>query len=274
MKVYLKQKNDGLWEKNPHLAFGISMILGLILFFSVMFFLDAPSWIINLLLVLIFAGTVAISVYLNQTKNQTKSIGFILDEKTLYMVKLGYINEISSSVINTPGQPIAQTVLLNHNLNVAKETQASEHELRKRRKYEESYISVVEYMKSGNTKLPKGVLEFCPMRNPKIEKETKNKIWISYDAPNMRIMRTFRNVYGDLTNNIKEIEHNIGPTETAIYSPFIKKQQIYEIKSIILILLGLFISSILVILGTPKFITIILFFIIEMTLWKIFMQEK
>ncbi len=277
MNVYLKTKNDGIWEKNPHIAFGISMILGLIIFFGVLFggtFLDIPFWIIGLILFFIFASMVAIPVYLNAIKNQTKNIGFILDETTLYMVKLGYMNEINGSVINTPGHPIAQTMLLKHNLDVATETQEAEREIRERRNNEESYISAVEYKKAGNTGLPRGVIEFWTMKNPKIEKETKNKIWISYDANKNREMRTFRNVYGNLTSSIKELESKIGTTETAIYSPMLKKLQIYDIKSIILIIFGMVISSILGVLGVHWLIVSILFIIIEMILWKIFMKEN
>ena len=122
--------------------------------------------------------------------------------------------------------------------------------------------------------MPRGVIEFWTMKNPKIEKETKNKIWISYDANKNREMRTFRNVYGNLTSSIKELESKIGTTETAIYSPMLKKLQIYDIKSIILIIFGMVISSILGVLGVHWLIVSILFIIIEMILWKIFMKEN
>ena len=277
MNVYLKTTNGGIWEKNPYIAFTISMVLGLIIFFGIMFggiFLDIPFWIIYLILFFIFASMVAIPVYLNATKNQTKNIGFILDKTTLYMVKLGYMNEINGSVINTHGHSIVQTSLLRHNLDVATETQEAEREIRERRNYEATYISAVEYKKAGNTGLPNGVIEFWTMNNPKIEKETKNKIWISYDGNKNREMRAFRNVYGNLANSIKELESIIGTTEAAIYSPNLKKLQIYDIKSIIFIILGLIIGSIFAVLGVPLLIVFILVIIIEMILWKIFMKEN
>ena len=277
MNVYLKTTNGGIWEKNPHIAFAISMVLGIIIFFGIMIggvFWDIPFWIIGLILFFIFVSMVAIPVYLNATKNQTKNIGFVLDKTTLYMVKLGYMNEINGSVINTPGHPIVQASLLRHNLDVATETQEAERELRERRNLEAPYISAVEYKKAGNTGLPNGVIELWTMDNPKIEKETKNKIWISYDGNKNREMRAFRNVYGKLANSIKELESIIGKTEAAIYSPNLKKLQIYDIKSIIFIILGLIISSIFAVLGVPLPIVLILFFIIEMILWKIFMKEN
>ena len=50
--------------------------------------------------------------------------------------------------------------------------------------------------------------------------------------------------------------------------------ELYDIKSIILIIFGMVISSILGVLGVHWLIVSILFIIIEMILWKIFMKEN
>lgn len=193
--VYGKKSTYYYWNSNDIRLNNIFCVL----------FLDISFWIIGIILFFYFASMVAIPVYFNAIKNQTKNVGFILDETILYMVKLGYMNDFSGSIINTPGQPIVQATLLKNNLDVAIKTQKAEKEIRERRKNEEPYISAVEYKKAGNTGLPKGVIEFWTMKNPKIEKETKNKIWISYDSNGNREMRIFRNVYGYLTNDIKNL---------------------------------------------------------------------
>ena len=62
------------------------------------------------------------------------------------------------------------------------------------RKMADTYVYVLnEILKSGEW--PKGVLDFKRLVDPKVEKETKNFIWISYQSGDKRTKRIFRNAY-------------------------------------------------------------------------------
>lgn len=98
--------------------------------------------------------------------------------------------------------------------------QAVEKEIRERRKNEEAFIFALDklleqlelepeiYYYNKATKIPKaywakGVDYFLILDELKLTKETRNRIWIPYmDRHGERQVKSFRNAYGDLTEEL------------------------------------------------------------------------
>lgn len=205
--VYLKKdiRMDHLWENTPPLAFLFWMFLGIAvmtvsLFVSAFAIVDkhmpeALIWIFLATEFILF--TVVIPLYRNKYCNLSRSIGFIKRDNVLYAIKLTYGN-IS---IDLESDDIAP-----------------------RRLEEETYISALDELLKHFTANPqtyyykkeRGRIEFsCPydvlgvdgfliLDEPRIEKEARGYIWISYnDRYGGRTTIKFRNAYGKLNEVIR-----------------------------------------------------------------------
>ena len=207
-KVFLKTKNDGLWENSPIIAVAIYMLIYLILFFGSMFlftFNDIPGVILAIWLILLTVGLVGISVYLNETRNMSKSTGFVKREGILYLIKLGYDSEVNNNMVYTPSGSIAQAVTLEHNIKAAGQVQQAEKEVRDRRENPQAYIDILDYklnISKQKNYLPKGCIEFIVLDEPKVEKQNKNFIWVSYKKGKERNIKKIRNAYDGLIEEI------------------------------------------------------------------------
>ena len=207
-KVFLKTKNDGLWEENPTIAFAIYLFMYLIVFFGSIFlfiFNNIPGVILAIWLILLTVGLIGTAIYLNETRNMSKSIGFIKREGILYLIKLGYASNLNNTMIYTSVSSVAQIATLGHNLKVAEQVQQSEKEVRIRRINPQAYIDIVDYklnVSKQKNYLPKGCVEFTRLIEPKIEKQNKNFIWISYKKDKERNIKKIRNAYEGLIEEI------------------------------------------------------------------------
>ena len=207
-KVFLKTKNDGLWENSPTISFAIYLLIYLILFFGSMFlfiFNNVPGIILTIWLILLTVGLVGMSVYLNETRNLSKSTGFVKRDGMLYLIKLGYDSEVNNNMIYTPSGSIAQTVTLEHNVKVAGQVQQAEKEVRDRRENPQAYIDILDYklnISKQKNYLPKGCIDFIILDEPKVEKQNKNFIWISYKKGKERNIKKIRNAYDGLVEDI------------------------------------------------------------------------
>lgn len=207
-KVFLKTKNDGIWENNPTIAFAIYTLIYLILFFGSIFifaFNDIPGVILAIWLILLTVGLVGMSVYLNETRNMSKSTGFVKRDGILYLIKLGYASEVNSNMVYTPSGSIAQMATLEHNVKVAGQVQQAEKEVRDRRKNPQAYIDILDYklnISKQKNYLPKGCIEFIVLDEPKVEKQSKNFIWVSYKKGKERNIKKIRNAYNGLIEEI------------------------------------------------------------------------
>ena len=207
-KVFLKTKNDGLWEDSPTVAFAIYMLLYLIIFFGSTFlfsFNDIPGVILAIWLILLTVGLIGMSVYLNETRNVSKSTGFVKRDGQLYLIKLGYDSELDDNMIYTPSGSIAQAVTLEHNVNVARQVQQAEEEVMERRKNPQAYIDILDYklnISKQKNYLPKGCIEFIVLDEPKVEKQDQNFIWVSYKKGKERNVKKIRNAYDGLIEEI------------------------------------------------------------------------
>lgn len=92
-KIYAKTKDDGIWEKNPHLGFGLYMIVYLVVFFGSIFgfaFLSIPGFVLTIWLITISIYLIAKSILVNLSKNMSKSTAFIERDGNLYAIQLLY----------------------------------------------------------------------------------------------------------------------------------------------------------------------------------------
>lgn len=232
--VFLKQdkREDRLWENSPHLAFVFWIFFGIVVMAATLFLLayaivkihmpEALMWICLIIEPIIFG--VVIPVYRNEYCNISKSIGFVKRDNMLYAIKLTYTDDPIVTVINASSGSLAQAATLKHNFEVAGEVQSAEIEIRLRRTKEETYISALDellkqfavkpkkyyYKKErGQVKFSclfnvKGVIGFLILEEPRIEKETKDYLWISYkDRYGGRTTIKFRNAYGKLKEEMQ-----------------------------------------------------------------------
>lgn len=140
-KIYMKTKDDGIWEKNATLGFGLYLIVYLIIFFGSIFgftFLNIPGFILAIWLVFISVFLIVKSVIANQSRNMSKSTAFIERDGKLYAVQLLYTRknlgtETTRNIIYMPSGTIFQAATLSNNIKVAKDVQTHEREVRERR---------------------------------------------------------------------------------------------------------------------------------------------
>ena len=244
-KIYVKTKDDGIWEKNPALGFILYLIVYLIMFFGSIFgfvFLGIPGYILAVWLVFISVFLVVKVITVNQSKNMSKSTAFIEREGKLYVVQLLYNienleTETESNILYTPSGTFLQVVTLDNNIEVSKNVQAHEKEVRERRN---DYISfstglddILQYLEKHpneynvlsndkrskldnlfmydieNSGMPSIVTEkayyrFLIINNPKIINENKKNFTISfYNETDELCNAKFSNCFDNIVDVIK-----------------------------------------------------------------------
>lgn len=191
-------KIDRLWESKPHLAFALYFGITMILFFGGMIgfvFLGCPGWLLTFYLIGVCAGCVAVVVFHNEMCNMSKSIAFLKRDQEFYMIKLGYMNQID---YQTPINPLEIAVFgwkTSRDWAVAEQVMREEKGIRKRRENPKNYVRVLNQVLEGKGGVLQGVIDFIVLKNPKVVKETKAFIWISYDSQAGRKTKMFRNAY-------------------------------------------------------------------------------
>lgn len=156
-KVYTKQTEGGLWEKHPHIAMGISLFAGAVLFllFCLGTVLILPSSLINIpgfsivetmieLITYLIAMTAFCCVML-QRHVRSSLMGFVREDGKLYAIALGTTMEDlgtddDASYVYAPSGSIAQAAVLPHNIKAAENALAHEKEVREYSKEENAYI--------------------------------------------------------------------------------------------------------------------------------------
>lgn len=231
--VFLKEniKKDRLWENNPHLAVTGYMFIAIFVIFALGYIeivlLNLPESLITVASILNFFIPIGVMTYIvvkkNSFSNLSKSIGFVKRDNKLYAIVLGY--SYNSATINAPSGTIYQAATLSHNVKVAKDIQELEKNIRECREKEETYIDALDNCLIKLNKNPKkyygkkskgetgfyypkvdGVEGFLILEEPRLEKENKNYIWISFtNRFNERETIKFRNAYGNLKEEINYI---------------------------------------------------------------------
>ena len=153
-KVFLKTKNEGIWETAPHAAFLPFMFAGIggffafmILGFVALFVIDSKIFMYFSIalgvLFLIIVGVV-IPVKKNNENNISKSIGFIKRDNKWYAIKLMYDHNSAGVVLNAPSGTLLQVATLPHNINVASKIQDNEEYIRQARLIADNYSKALD----------------------------------------------------------------------------------------------------------------------------------
>lgn len=223
--IYYDNKTDKTWEETPAIPFSCYMLSSIGLFFSLMFLdidleTDPLLTIIGVLLMLGFS--IVYTLYRNQKANISKNYGFIVRDKKLYLIALKYETN-NSGVIYAPSGTVIQGATLPYNVNVAKNVQNMEQQIRQARKDETYYIDILnrnlKYLEENpNYNLVKtfgglytipttsSVSSFLYLKDPKIVSDNNKKIVISYvDIDGIRKNKEFANKYDNLSQIIKEL---------------------------------------------------------------------
>ena len=140
-KIFMKTRNDGIWEKNATLGFALYLILYVLVFFGSIFgfiSIGIPTFVLVIWLIFISIFLIVKSVLTNQSKNMSKSTAFIEREGKLYAIQLLYTKkdlgtETNRKIIYMPSGTILQGSTLYNNINVGIDVQAHEKEVRDRR---------------------------------------------------------------------------------------------------------------------------------------------
>lgn len=185
--VYMKRdiKSHRIYENHPNLIFGIIILVWGLLFFFACFSNDMILyWMI------LFIIIVLISIWYmknNEKTNLTKSSAFIERDGILYYIRLGYTLDYQQPVVPFGLKKVA----------IAEENMKKTKHIQEIRKRENTFSrALTEALNSNN--LPNGVVEFCQMDDCRLEKETKQWVWLSYYnryTHNQRVTQKFRNVY-------------------------------------------------------------------------------
>ncbi len=194
IEVYLKKdiKFDHMWEDGPHLIAGIYLAITMFLFFGGMIALiiaGCPQWLVGVYEVGICVIDIVVTLFLNEMCNISKSIAILRLGGELYMVKLGYLEDIDYHPEDLP-----DGTQLSHDIAVAEQVQYSEQELWERRKSAEVFVYALKKTLE-NGKMPDGVMQCLHLVDARVEKETRGYIWISYQAADGRKTKMFRNAY-------------------------------------------------------------------------------
>ncbi len=207
-EVFLKKeiKEDRKFEHNPNVIFGFIMTGAAIVCLLCLFLL--PLWAFLIACVIVIGGTILFVMTKNESANMTKSSAFIRRDGVLYYIRLGYIiNTIpdirSSDLIFQDLDDAMANARAEENL---RETAIIE-ELRKDEANFSAFLTIIlnAPMKQSDDNppvlvptLPKYVIEFCEMRDARLEKQDDKWIWISYYnnyTHNQRVTSKYRNVY-------------------------------------------------------------------------------
>ena len=209
--VFLKReiKEDVNWEKNPHLMFTIILIISIILFFGLMFFLiniNCPGIIMALILIGMWIPVIYYVINTNKEKNITKNGAFVLRNKVLYYIELGY--DVNYQVIGTPTNIILGGLRFAHDVEVAKQVQMKETEIREARKHAETFANALDRIINNNSEklVPEGIHSFCEMNDFKIESVNEKEFTISYVnkyTNGNRVAKKYRNIYEGLIEHIQ-----------------------------------------------------------------------
>lgn len=236
-KVFLKTKKDGLWETNPHIAFTLFLIGGILLLGAVIFifgFFPFNAFVIVISELIIMIGITLLSIKINNDRNISKSIAFIKRNNKWYAIKLMYDSSLAGDFIYMPSGSAGQVITNKHNANVASNIQNMEQQIKNIRTQKEAYINAlddvlltlekgeakphlysngdkkIDYLLNGyafeeihtiNNKL----YGYLILNNLKIEKINQKYITISFDGDKgiRRIMK-FRNVYDGLIDEMQK----------------------------------------------------------------------
>jgi len=199
--IFLKSRNDGLWEKNATLGFAAYMGIYLVFLFAYIeltTLLDIPEGLFCFGFIVSFIYVIAISILTNQSRNISKSTAFIKRAGKLYAIQLFYTNktlgtETDGQMINEPSESAAH----------AADVQAHEKEVRARRQNPASFSIGLDDVLDHIGRKP-GAYDAIPdSERPAIDYVFKNKIQNSaLSAINTKNAR-----YGFLIlNNPKVIE--------------------------------------------------------------------
>ena len=185
--VYMQRdiKSHKIYEKRPNLMFGIIILIwGLLFFFSMFSSEMILYWIILFcMLVLIIIGYMKN----NEKTNLTKSSAFIERDGVIYYIRLGYMLDYQQ-----PGVP-----LMYKKLGLAKQNMKKTKHIQEIREDKNTFSKALTDVLNSNH-LPSDVVQFCEMLDCRLEKETKQWVWLSYynhHTQNRRVTQKFRNVY-------------------------------------------------------------------------------
>lgn len=210
-KVYLKRNiaSDKPFEKNPNAVFGVILAIAAIAIVASLFLSTTlPIPLIAIVDVALLAGIIYWIVKKNEKSNLSASDAFIKRDGKLYHIRLGYTldNEVPISATNTIlGGPKFALDAARAQENIHKTATVQE-----MRKHEEAFSLLLDEILSSPLRplegnpgvmvptLPKYVTTFGEMIDPKLEKQDKDWIWISYSTPytnGQRHTEKFRNAF-------------------------------------------------------------------------------
>ena len=185
--VYMKRdiKSHRIYEKHPNLMFGIIILVrGLLFFFGC--FSDV-YWVYWMVLVIIIVPITIWYIKNNEKTNLTKSSAFIVRDGIIYYIRLGYTLDYQQSGIPFGLKKVA----------IAEENMKKTKHIQEIRECENTFSRALTEVLNSNS-LPNGVVKFCQMEDCRLEKETKQWVWLSYYncyTHNQRVTQKFRNVY-------------------------------------------------------------------------------
>lgn len=209
--VFMKKiiKKDKNWEKNPHLMFAIILIMSMILFFGLMFLLtemNCPGIIMALILIGMWIPVGYYVLKANKEKNITKNGAFVLRNKVLYYIELGY--DVNYQVIGTPANIILGGLKFAHDVEIAKQVQENEAEIKEVRKHAETFVNALDRIINNNSGklVPKGIRTYCEMNDFKLESVSEKEFVISYVnkyTNGNRVTQKYKNVYEGLIDYLQ-----------------------------------------------------------------------
>lgn len=261
-KIYIKTTHDGLWEKNATKGIAIYMIVGVIILFAFIpllarmeVFLEYTlgvdksicSKLADFILVVWYlaclTGIVTVCILTNQARNISKSTAFIVRQSQLYVVQLFYTNrqlgtETDRTMIYAPSGSAAEIASLPNNIQVAKDVQAHEKEVRARRNNPASFIEALDDIlnlldqdpgiyyaipdaeRSGMDRFfktniqnaapytintPNARYGFLKLNNPRVIEENKRYFVLNFDNENGDLCTAkFTNCFGDIVDDIRK----------------------------------------------------------------------
>ena len=210
-KVYLKQeiKSDKLMENHPNLVFGLALIpVCLLILVSTWAYavLNIPGMLMAGVDIVIVAIVIIWIIKKNEKSNLSKSDGFIVRDRKLYYIRLGYTldHDVPVDALNVAIAGSLEAAQMAR----AEENMAKTAYVQEARKHEETFSAYLTQILNGPKKrlddgniaptLPKYVISFCEMRKPKLEKQTKDWVWISYEnayTKGQRVTAKYRNAF-------------------------------------------------------------------------------
>jgi len=123
----------------------------------------------------------------NEKTNLTKSSAFIVRDGIIYYIRLGYTLDYQQSGIPFGLKKVA----------IAEENMKKTKHIQEIRECENTFSRALTEVLNSNS-IPNGVVKFCQMEDCRLEKETKQWVWLSYYncyTHNQRVTQKFRNVY-------------------------------------------------------------------------------